>query len=96
MKDVKCAVLVVGGWFDAEDLEGPYRTFDAIRRFNPNTPATLDDTGNANPDFDFRYDSSLPGYVFNLSTKGYARGTYMLNFTVGLDPATHSASFAVN
>jgi putative CocE/NonD family hydrolase len=41
MKNVKCAVLVVGGWFDAEDLEGPYRTFNAIRKFNPETPATL-------------------------------------------------------
>jgi hypothetical protein len=41
MKNVKCAVLVVGGWFDAEDLEGPYRTFYAIRKFNPNTQATL-------------------------------------------------------
>jgi hypothetical protein len=41
MKNVKCAVLVVGGWFDAEDLEGPYRTFNAIRKFNPNTPITL-------------------------------------------------------
>ncbi len=28
MKNVKCAVLVVGGWYDAEDLEGPYRTFN--------------------------------------------------------------------
>ena len=41
MKNVKCAVLVVGGWFDAEDLEGPYRTFNAIRKFNPETPVTL-------------------------------------------------------
>jgi hypothetical protein len=41
MKNVKCAVLVVGGWFDAEDLEGPYRTFNAIRKFNPETPITL-------------------------------------------------------
>jgi uncharacterized protein len=41
MKNVKCAVLVVGGWYDAEDLEGPYRTFYAIRKFNPDTPITL-------------------------------------------------------
>jgi len=41
MKNVKCAVLVVGGWYDAEDLEGPYRTFYAIQRFNPETPITL-------------------------------------------------------
>jgi hypothetical protein len=41
MKNVHCAVLVVGGWFDAEDLEGPYRTFYAIHQFNPQTHITL-------------------------------------------------------
>ncbi|MDR3738590.1 MAG: CocE/NonD family hydrolase [Terracidiphilus sp.] len=41
MKNVKCAVLVVGGWYDAEDLSGPYRTFNAINKFNPGTQTTL-------------------------------------------------------
>jgi hypothetical protein len=41
MKNVRCAVLVVGGWYDAEDLSGPYRTFNAIGKFNPQTPTTL-------------------------------------------------------
>jgi putative CocE/NonD family hydrolase len=41
MRNVKCAVLVVGGWYDAEDLSGPYKTFNAIGKFNPETPATL-------------------------------------------------------
>jgi putative CocE/NonD family hydrolase len=41
MKNVKCAVLVVGGWYDAEDLSGPYKTFYAISKFNPETPTTL-------------------------------------------------------
>ena len=41
MKNVHCAVLVVGGWYDAEDLSGPYRTFYAINKFNPQTPTTL-------------------------------------------------------
>ncbi len=41
MHNVHCAVLVVGGWFDAEDLEGPFRTFNAIDKFNPVTPTTL-------------------------------------------------------
>jgi hypothetical protein len=41
MKNVKCAVLVVGGWYDAEDLSGPYRTYYAIKKFNPETAATL-------------------------------------------------------
>jgi putative CocE/NonD family hydrolase len=41
MKNVRCAVLVVGGWYDAEDLSGPYRTFEAINRFNPDAQTTL-------------------------------------------------------
>jgi len=41
MKNIKCAVMVVGGWFDAEDLSGPYRTFYATSKFNPGTPTTL-------------------------------------------------------
>ena len=41
MKNVKCAVLVVGGWYDAEDLSGPYKTFYAINKFNPDTTTTL-------------------------------------------------------
>jgi len=60
-----------------------------------NTPVQFDDTGNANPDSDFRYDSSLGGYIFNLSTKGFRTGTYSLRFTAGLDPETHAVSFAV-
>src|SRR5450631_2363550 len=35
MKNIHCAVLTVGGWFDAEDLAGPFRTFHAIDQYNP-------------------------------------------------------------
>lgn len=41
MKNVKCAVLVVGGWYDAEDLSGPLRTFYSVSKLNPETPTTL-------------------------------------------------------
>jgi putative CocE/NonD family hydrolase len=41
MKNVKCAVMTVGGWFDAEDLSGPFKTFHAIAQFNPATPNSL-------------------------------------------------------
>jgi putative CocE/NonD family hydrolase len=37
MKNIKCAVLVVGGWFDAEDLAGPFRTYRAVKNNNPGT-----------------------------------------------------------
>jgi hypothetical protein len=35
MKNIHCAVLIVGGWFDAEDLTGPFKTYQAIRQNNP-------------------------------------------------------------
>jgi len=35
VKNVRCAVLTVGGWFDAEDLQGPFTLFHAIDRDNP-------------------------------------------------------------
>ncbi|HKV91191.1 MAG TPA: CocE/NonD family hydrolase [Candidatus Angelobacter sp.] len=41
MKNIKCAVMTVGGWFDAEDLSGPFKTFHAIDQFNPGTPNSL-------------------------------------------------------
>lgn len=34
LKNIKCAVLTVGGWFDAEDLQGPFSTFHAIDKNN--------------------------------------------------------------
>ena len=41
MKNVHCAVMVVGGWYDAEDLSGPWRTWDAIGKMNPGTVSTI-------------------------------------------------------
>ena len=35
LKNIHCAVLTVGGWFDAEDLMGTLRTHAAIGRNNP-------------------------------------------------------------
>jgi hypothetical protein len=54
--------------------------------------------GNANPDSDFRYDSTLGtsgGYIFNLSTSGLAAGTYSLQFTAAGDPVMHTVNFGV-
>ena len=35
MKNVHCAVLTVGGWFDAEDLQGPLSLYKAVGDLNP-------------------------------------------------------------
>jgi uncharacterized protein len=41
MKNIKCAVMTVGGWFDAEDLSGPFKTFHAVDKYNSSTPNML-------------------------------------------------------
>jgi uncharacterized protein len=35
LRNIHCAVLTVGGWFDAEDLEGPFRTYHAVHDYDP-------------------------------------------------------------
>ena len=35
LHNIHCPVLNVGGWFDAEDLAGPFRTYHAIAKTNP-------------------------------------------------------------
>jgi putative CocE/NonD family hydrolase len=35
LKNIKPAVMTVGGWFDAEDLQGPLRTFDFMEKNSP-------------------------------------------------------------
>ena len=37
MNNVKCAVLTVGGWFDAEDPMGPFHIYRAVEKENPST-----------------------------------------------------------
>jgi putative CocE/NonD family hydrolase len=41
MKNIQCAVMTVGGWFDGEDLNGPLNTFNAIGKNNPGIPNSL-------------------------------------------------------
>jgi hypothetical protein len=60
------------------------------------TQVTLQASGNSNPDDLFRYDASLGGYIFNLSTKGLAAGTYNFYWTAEGDPTEHSLSFTLS
>ncbi|MEM1327269.1 MAG: CocE/NonD family hydrolase [Bacteroidota bacterium] len=41
LDDVRPAMMVVGGWFDAEDLYGPLMTYKTIEKQNPNTYNTI-------------------------------------------------------
>ncbi len=40
-KDIKPAMMIVGGFFDAEDLYGPLETYKTIEKHNPNTYNTI-------------------------------------------------------
>ncbi len=35
LKNIRCAVMTVGGWFDAEDLYGPLEIYRAVEKNNP-------------------------------------------------------------
>ena len=43
LKNIKpsVATMVVGGWFDAEDLYGPLETYKAIEKYNPKNSNTM-------------------------------------------------------
>lgn len=41
LKDINCAVITVGGWFDAEDLYGPLEIYRNVEKNNPGTNNTL-------------------------------------------------------
>src|SRR5260370_35567224 len=41
MKNVRPAVMFVGGWFDVEELAGPLKLFPALEQNAPSAPATI-------------------------------------------------------
>jgi hypothetical protein len=68
-----------------------------LRLVGGTTSAPVVDSGNANPDSNFRYIGDAGGsYIFNLSTRGLSAGTYALRFYVGSDRSfLHSINFEV-
>jgi hypothetical protein len=57
----------------------------SLTRLDTSASSSVEDSGNANPDQNFRYDATLGGtggYIFNLSTKGLSSGTWKVTFTV--------------
>lgn len=50
--------------------------------------------GDANEDNFFRYDSSTDQYIYNLSTRDYSQGTYLLRVTLN-DGTLHEVLVSV-
>jgi probable HAF family extracellular repeat protein len=85
---------------DGANLSSPAIVLHAqgVKLVSTDAPGPLADSGNANPDSNFRYDAALGGtggYIYNLSTKGLATGTYALEFTAGGDSHVYQAEFQV-
>lgn len=59
------------------------------------TPSDVVEAGNCDPDTNFRYDATLAGYVFNLSTKNLAPGTWELHFLAGTDISPYRIRFSL-
>jgi len=51
------------------------------------------DSGNANPDSNFRFDSNI--YIFNLNTTGLEAGVYNLYCRAAADPTLHTVQFQI-
>jgi uncharacterized protein len=80
MKNIHCAVLTVGGWFDAEDLSGPLRTFHAIDKANPGIFNSLVEGPWVHGGWS-RYDGRRLGYVdFASDTGDYFRDQIQFPF----------------
>jgi hypothetical protein len=54
----------------------------------------VESSGEANEDNNFRYDSESAQYIYNLSTKGYSTGTYLLRVSLN-DQTTHDVQVSI-
>ena len=72
---------------NANNVSSPSITVHAtgLAKVDNSATATVEDSGNANPDDDFRYSADLAGYIFNKSTKGLNSGTWRMTITVDGD-----------
>jgi hypothetical protein len=68
-------------------------TVQQLVRVSDEAASQAADSGQANPDFGFRFADGA--YMYNLSTKGLTVGTYELRFTAGSEATVYSVRFAV-
>jgi uncharacterized protein len=80
MDKVKPAVLVVGGWFDAQDLTGPFALFNAIESRHPGASNTLVVGPWKHSGWYYDPGDTLGNLSFNLKTGEYYREHIELAF----------------
>lgn len=80
MKNVHCAVMVVGGLFDAEDLQGPYKIFHSVAAMSPGTPDHLVEGPWAHGAWAYPKGDHLGPIDFAGDNSGYFNDTVLLPF----------------
>ena len=73
LHNIHCAVMTVGGWYDAEDLAGPWRTYRAIEKENPGIPNTIVEGPWVHGGWARNDGDRLGDAVFNSKTSEYFR-----------------------
>lgn len=68
LKNIKPAVLVVGGWFDAEDMFGALKTYEAIEKQSPGNRNRLVMGPWTHGGWESREWSKFAGYTFGSNT----------------------------
>ena len=66
-----------------------------VQMISSQVAGEVEDAGNANPDWTFRYNADTEGFIYNLKTTGLLTGTYDLRFSIIADPQLHRAKFQV-
>lgn len=80
LKNVRCAVMTVGGWFDAEDLFGPLETYRWTERQNPGITNVLVMGPWAHGEWGRGLGDRLGAVDFRAKTAGYYREQIELPF----------------
>src|SRR6185436_20376203 len=80
LKNVRCAVMTVGGWYDAEDLFGPLEIYRNTERMNPGITNTLVMGPWAHGDWGRKDGDKLGDINFHAKTSEYYREKIELPF----------------
>ncbi len=65
----------------------------AVKAVGVSPTGSLNDSGKSNPGMLFRFEDDK--YQFNLSLKGFAAGSYTLDYTIGNDPTVYHYAFSI-
>ena len=80
LHNIRCPVLNVGGWFDAEDLAGTFRTYHAIAETNPGLNNLLVMGPWGHGDWLRSHGRKLGQFDFGSDTGTYFRGNVLFPF----------------